>query len=113
MAPPNLLDLLVRVSSRPIARWARLTDAPTVQQAWKDAIGDVAEQRQMKRCYPHEELLAYRLTNFGRHFEVPDGLIADLLGQLAQTEVPTVPPAPEAEVAEWAYRRRDILWGRW
>jgi hypothetical protein len=67
----------------------------------------------MKRCYPQEELLSLRLTNFGRHFEVPDALIADLLKQLAQAQVPAVPPAPELELAEWACRRRGIQWGRW
>jgi hypothetical protein len=100
-------------SRRPRALWPRLTDAPTVQRAWKDTIEDIAQLRQMKRCYPQEELLSLRLTNFGRHFEVPDALIADLLKQLAQAQVPAVPPAPELELAEWAYRRLGILWGRW
>ena len=109
MAQPCPLDLLVRVSRRPSPRWARLTDAQTVRQAWKNAIGDLAQRRQMKRCYPQPEILALRLANFGRAFQVPDALIARLLNRLAQTKLPTVPPAPDAEVAEWVYRRRGIL----
>ena len=109
MAQPCLLDLLVRVSRRPSPFWPRLTDALTVQQAWQDAIGDLVQRRRMKRCYPQPELLALRLTNFSRAFQVPDALIARLLKRLAQTKLSTVPPAPEAEVAEWAYRRRGIL----
>ncbi|MGH7341732.1 MAG: hypothetical protein ACREKH_14665 [Candidatus Rokuibacteriota bacterium] len=109
MAQPCLLDLLVRVSRRPSPLWARLTDVPTVRRAWEDAIGDLAQRRQMKRCYPRPELLSLRLTNFGRAFEVPDALIARLLKRLAQTKLPRMPPAPDAEVAEWAYRRRGLL----
>ena len=109
MAQPCLLDLLLRVSRRPSPLWPRLTDAPTVRQAWEDAIGDLPQRRRMKRCYPQPELLALRLTNFGRAFEVPDELIARLLKRLAQTKFPPVPPPREAEVAEWAYRRRGVL----
>ena len=109
MAQPCLLDLLVRVSCRRSPLWPRLTDGPTVRRAWEDAIGDLTQRRQMKRCYPQPELLAQRLTNFGRAFQVPDALIARLLNRLAQTKLSTVPPAPDAEVAEWVYRRRGIL----
>ncbi len=109
MARPCLLDLLVRVSRRPSPLWPRLTDAATVGQAWKDAVGDRAHRRQMKRCYPQPELLAQRLTSFGRAFAVPDGLIARLLARLARTKLPPVPPVPEAELGEWAYRRRNVL----
>jgi len=109
MAQPCLLDLLVRISRRPSPLWARLTDAPTVRQAWENAIGDLAQRRQVKCCYPQPEILALRLANFGRAFQVPDALIARLLNRLAQTKLPKVPPAPAAEVAEWAYRRRGIL----
>lgn len=109
MAHPCLLDLLLRVSRRPSPLWPRLTDVVTVRQAWKDAVEHLAQRRRMKRCYPQPELLARRLTDFGRIFEVPDLLIARLLTQLEQTTLPTVPPAPEAEVAEWAYRRRRVL----
>jgi len=65
MAKPCLLDLLVLVSRRPSPLWPRLTDAPTVRQAWADAIGDLAQRRQMKRCYPQPQLLALRLTSLG------------------------------------------------
>ncbi len=109
MAQPWLLNVLVRVSPRSSPLWPQLTDAVTVRQAWKDAAGDLAQRRQMKRCYPQPELLARRLTNFGRVFEVPGVLIARLLKRLAQTTLPPVPLAAGAEVAEWAYRRRGIL----
>ena len=109
MAQPCLLDLLVRVSCRRSPLWSRLTDGPTVRRAWEDAIGDLTQRRQMKRCYPQPELLAHRLRNFGRAFEVPDALIARLLKRLAQTKLRPLPPASEADVAEWAYRRRGIL----
>lgn len=109
MAQSCLLDLLLRVSRRPSPLWPRLTDAPTVRQAWEDAIGDPAQRRRMKRCYPQPELLALRLTNFGRAFEVPDELIARLLKRLTRTTLPPVPPALDAEVADWAYQRRGIL----
>lgn len=111
-AQPSLLDLLLHVSRQPRPLWPRLTDATTVRRAWEDAIDDLAQRRRMKRCYPRPELLALRLTTFGRAFHVPDALIARLLKRLAKTRLPTVPPAPEAEVAEWAYRRRDVLSGR-
>jgi hypothetical protein len=104
-----LLDLLVHVSRRPSSFWPRLTDAPTVWRACEDAIGDPAQRRRMKRCYPQPELLAQRLTNFGRAFEIPDALIARLLKRLARTKLPPVPRAPTAEAAEWAYRRRSVL----
>ena len=109
MAQPCLLDLLLHVSRRPPSFWTRLTDAPTVRQAWEEAIGDLAERRRMQRCYPQAELLAQRLTNLGRAFEIPDALITRLLRRLARTKVRPVPPAAEAEMAEWAYRRRRIL----
>ncbi len=109
MAQPCLLDPLLRVSRRPSPLWPRLTDASTVRQAWEDAVGDLAQRRRMKRCYPQPDLLARRLTNFGRAFEVPEALIARLLKRLAQTTLPPVPLAAGAEVAEWAYRRRGIL----
>lgn len=45
MAHPCLLDLLLRVSRRPSPLWPRLTDAPTVRQAWEAEVAEWAYRR--------------------------------------------------------------------
>lgn len=111
-AATDLATLLVNVSRRPAPRWPTLTTPEAVDDAVSRALDSPATLRALARCYPEPTLRRRLFARFLGHSGVAPPRIAVLLERVKQAQQKVGPWPVEsdwAEIADWAWERRDRL----